>query len=542
MLNNLKNNNKTSLCAFGALAAIALALVPGAARAAPVNDDDANSLPLLLNTSDTRSNVGASIGPGEGLTANDPDGDGCTATGDAGPGGVQMDGTLWWDLVGNGGPVTISTVGSNFDTVLAVYDTAVDDVVGCDDDIQPGTGLGLASEVVIHSVAGRHYDVQVGGCAVSLAGCNATTSGEVTLRASSTPPNDGRANATPVAAGSTKVSTSKGATVESGEVTNCTTSSGATSLYGKTVWFRWHAPAPGTAGFTVSGFDTVLAVYRGEDPLPFGCNDDAISKAFGGSSLPMTQPPGAPVSVAPGDYLIQVGGYYDLDAPPVAARDGQLTLDLQFTENLDVDGDGVTRPLDCNDSDPSIHPGATEITNNNTDENCDGVLAFDRDHDGYLAPPAGGDCHDDDPGSHPGARDVPGNRVDEDCNGADAARPALKAASIDARFVYHPTYTIVDHISVRHVPAGSRVVLRCRGPRRDCRFRAKHVAVRRAHASLSLLRTLHLHLPSLHAGTRLRVDVTKDGHIGLFRAWTMRRGTSTYRVGCLTPDDRTTAC
>jgi Putative metal-binding motif len=521
MLNIVKNSNKISLSALGTLVALVLALVPGAASAtAPVNDDYENSLPLLLNTSDTRSNVGASIGPEEGLTANDPDGDGCTTTGDAGPGGVQMDGTLWWDLIGNGGPVTISTVGSNFDTVLAVYDTTADDVIGCDDDIQPGTGFGLASEVVIQSVAGRHYDVQVGGCA-ALTGCNPTTSGEVTLRASSTPPNDRRANAAPITAGRTKVSTSKGATVESGEVTNCTTSTGATSLYGKTVWFRWHAPAPGTASFTVSGFDTVLAVYRGEDAIPFGCNDDAISKAFGGSSLPMTQPPGAPISVAPGDYLIQVGGFYDLDAPPVAARDGQMTLDVQFTENLDVDGDGVTRPLDCNDNDPSIHPGAAEITNNDTDENCDGILAFDRDHDGYLARPAAGDCNDHDPGSHPGARDIPGNRVDEDCNGVDARYPRLDTTIITGSFHHDDGLTTVRSIQIQTAPAGAEVELACHG--RGCRFDRRRMAIRHARSEL----VLHPQAGRLRAGARLRVQVTKPGYVGVARSFTMHRTTTT---------------
>ena len=32
--------------------------------------------------------------------------------------------------------------------------------------------------------------------------------------------------------------------------------------------------------------------------------------------------------------------------------------------DLDVDGDGVNRPLDCNDNDPSIRPGASEVANN----------------------------------------------------------------------------------------------------------------------------------------------------------------------------------
>ena len=36
---------------------------------------------------------------------------------------------------------------------------------------------------------------------------------------------------------------------------------------------------------------------------------------------------------------------------------------MQFVPDLDVDGDGVNRPLDCNDNDPSIRP-SSEVANN----------------------------------------------------------------------------------------------------------------------------------------------------------------------------------
>jgi choline-sulfatase len=47
-------------------------------------------------------------------------------------------------------------------------------------------------------------------------------------------------------------------------------------------------------------------------------------------------------------------------------------------------------------------------------------LAIDLDHDGYSALFGGGDCDDLDPSIHPGAVDLPGDGIDRDCSGAHA--------------------------------------------------------------------------------------------------------------------------
>ena len=96
----------------------------------------------------------------------------------------------------------------------------------------------------------------------------------------------------------------------------------------------------------------------------------------------------------------------------------------------DVDGDGygdlsapavldclvlaghVTDHTDCDDAEPTIHPGAAEQCNQ-LDDDCDGIVDedtdMDEDHDGWNA--CQGDCDDLDPDVHPGA--------DEHCDGKD---------------------------------------------------------------------------------------------------------------------------
>jgi hypothetical protein len=91
-------------------------------------------------------------------------------------------------------------------------------------------------------------------------------------------------------------------------------------------------------------------------------------------------------------------------------------------ECLDRDGDGHLASScgggDCDDADGEIHPGAPERCND-LDDDCDGVVAEDRDGDGYRndegvctdLDPWEVDCDDDTATTHPGAV--------EDCDGVD---------------------------------------------------------------------------------------------------------------------------
>jgi hypothetical protein len=76
--------------------------------------------------------------------------------------------TAWWTFVGTGGPVTVDTAGSNFDTIVGVYTGSPGSLtqVGCVDDVFD-PDFSLQARITVDTVAGETYYVQAGGFAGS---------------------------------------------------------------------------------------------------------------------------------------------------------------------------------------------------------------------------------------------------------------------------------------------------------------------------------------------------------------------------------------
>jgi hypothetical protein len=459
--------------------------VPATPRAGP--DDLSTPKVTPLNNTWYYSTAGFTVAPGEPLG---PDG---TFACSAGTTGYNIDHTQWYRFTGNGARLLVHTFGSDFVTMLAVYNAnspTVAGAIGCDaGPFHNANG----SFLYFQSQAGADYLVQVGG----VSGLTPNTGTSVFTVLGS----DERAFAMPIAVNSSDTISNNGASAtEVGEPKTC----GATT-YGSTLWLKFTVPAPGKVTLTVSSsqFAPAVTVMRGSDLAAAGpCGAGSTAGALIASTT---------VDAQPGEYYAQIG---DVDGD---FRGGTFNYKLDFTADLDIDRDGYPQGADCNDANSTIHPGVVDVTNG-IDDDCDRIIDPDVDGDGYRDVKKGGtDCDDTKASVHPGAPEVRGNRVDENCDKIAEPLPRIPT-QVEWDATVDGSRTTMRTLIIRTVPKGARIALSCKG--KGCPSRYVRRVVRNS-GFVNLTRWVGSR--KIRSGAVLVVRVTVPGMVG--RSWSF-----TYRT------------
>ena len=251
---------------IGTLAMIAASLLRLRAATTPPNDDFANRITLTgPNFTASGSNTNATKQPQEPNHAGVADGK-----------------SVWWSwMAPDDGEVEITTDGSDFDTVLAIYvgsSVSALTVVASNDDRSQRL---VSSRVRFVTFRGTNYQIAVDGSRD-----NTPSVGSIRLNLAFTsgpivrPPNDNFSNGI-VVTGITQVATGSNvrATREAGEPLHAG-EPGDTS-----VWWRWMVPASGETLISTEGssFDTLLGVYTGNSlsGLSLMASNDDVNAAIG---------------------------------------------------------------------------------------------------------------------------------------------------------------------------------------------------------------------------------------------------------------------
>jgi hypothetical protein len=177
-----------------------------------------------------------------------------------------------------------------------------------------------------------------------------------------------------------------GSTCTAAYLNNTVVSLTATAAAGSD-FFGWTGACTGTGPcqVTMSQARSVTANFRARKTLTSaraGSGTGSVASSPGGVDCGATCSSAFPdstvvtLSAAPAGGSVFSGwsGACSGTGPCVVTMDQARSVTATFAQ-IDADGDGSPQLQDCNDNNPAIHPGATEIPGNAVDENCDGVAA-----------------------------------------------------------------------------------------------------------------------------------------------------------------------
>lgn len=195
--------------------------------------------------------------------------------------------------------VTVSTIGSNFDTILAVYTGSAVNALTQVKYNNNADATTTSSSVTFWGLPGVTYRIAV-------AGKGAKNAGVVHLTAALVPTNTSAAQASPVAVSSSRPTFISGSNFDAPTEANEPAAKGPDS-----VWWKFTAPSAGAYTIDTVGsmtrtgnpLDTKIAVYSGSAPSALtlvGADDDSGPGAY--SKITFN-------AVAGGTYYLAVGGY-----------------------------------------------------------------------------------------------------------------------------------------------------------------------------------------------------------------------------------------
>ena len=165
----------------------------------------------------------------------------------------------------------------------------------------------------------------------------------------------------------------------------------------------------------------------------------------------------------------------------------------------------------------------------------------DKDGDG-VAPPL--DCNDTNSAIRPGAIDPPGDGIDQNCDGVDSPFPVLGASAVFTSSVARGVTRLLRLRAV-DLSGGEKIVVTCKGkgcPRKK-KDKTKTFTARKP-GVLSIIWPA-LKRAKLRAKATVRVEITKAGSVGRVSVATFQKGTRAPKIArsCLVPGARrTSAC
>lgn len=240
--------------------------------------------------------------------------------------------SVWFDWTATlSGPVTFTTAGSDFDTLLGVYTgSSVDNLALVDENDDAGQNI-LTSLVEFNATAGQTYRIGVDGYTASEQEPAETGYYFLSWSSAVSPPNDHFAAREELSGPSGQLtSTSELASSEAGEPNHAGVAGGAS------VWYTGTPEFDGTATISVTpsdfGADTLLAVYTGSAV-------NALTEVASDSgSMPELE------------FAVSAETEYTIAVDGAGGADGTFTLVWNVVPDGvlgDVDGSGTITPADA---------------------------------------------------------------------------------------------------------------------------------------------------------------------------------------------------